>query len=77
MPVLLRLIIQLLAAAGKQVLISLVSERLLKDIIIKALEKLAKRTSNTVDDELVDVVKRALYPDFEAGQPPADNVAPK
>lgn len=64
------IVLSLLRAAFQQLLISFITERLLKDIVIVALEKLSKKTTNTVDDELCEVVKRALYPDFEAGQPP-------
>lgn len=61
----------LLRAALQQALIALVTERLMKDIIIVALEKLSKKTDNHVDDDIVLLLKRALYPDFEAGQPPS------
>lgn len=61
---------QLLRAALQQLLISLITERLLKDIIITALEKFSKCTKTKVDDKLVHLVKRGLYPEFEAGQPP-------
>lgn len=64
------IVLSLLRLAFQQLLMSFITERLLKDVIIVALEKMAKRTTNTVDDELCEVVKRALYPDFEAGQPP-------
>lgn len=70
MPAILLVIFNLLRAALQQVLISLITERLLKDIIIVALEKLSKKTDNHVDDDTVLLLKRALYPDFEAGQPP-------
>ena len=64
------LIFSLLRTALQHLLVSFLTERLLKDVVIVALEKISKRTNNTVDDELLLVVKRALYPDFEAGQPP-------
>jgi hypothetical protein len=41
-------------------LISLLKTELLKRIIIKAAEAIAKRTDNTVDDEAVRIIKEAL-----------------
>lgn len=61
----------LLRAAAKQVLIAVISDRLLKDVLIVGLEKLSKRTDNHVDDDTVLLIKRALYPDFQAGEPPS------
>lgn len=63
-------LLSLLRTALQHLLVSLITERLLKDVVIVALEKLSKRTDNHVDDEAVLLIKRALYPDFEAGQPP-------
>lgn len=62
----------LLRAALQQLMVSLITERLLKDVVITALEKLSKRSDNHVDDEVVHLIKRSLYPDFEAGEPPED-----
>jgi hypothetical protein len=70
MPALLSLMWGLLRAALQHLLVAFITERLLKDVIIVALEKLSKRTDNHVDDEVCELVKRALYPDYEAGQPP-------
>lgn len=67
------LIWSLLRAGLQQLIISLITERLLKDVVIVGLEKLAKRSNNHVDDEIVHLIKRSLYPDFEAGEPPKDS----
>lgn len=71
------LIWQVLRSLLKQLMVSIITERLLKDVVIVALEKLAKRTNNHVDDEIVHLIKRSLYPDFEAGEPPvvADDIS--
>lgn len=64
-------LLNLLSMAFKQLLVSFITERLLKDVVVVALEKLSKRTDNEVDDEVLHLIKRALYPDYEAGQPPS------
>jgi hypothetical protein len=67
------IIFNLLRTALQHLLLSFLTERLLKDVLILGLEKVSKKTTNTVDDELLEVVKRALYPDYEAGQPIGEN----
>lgn len=52
----------ILSAAGKILLsmvLPLVTEKALKALVIMALEKVAKRTENEVDDNLVKIVKDA------------------
>ena len=44
----------------KAILLSLITESLIKKIVIMGLEKLAKSTKNEVDDKIVEEVKKAL-----------------
>ena len=53
-------VIEVLKQILKAVLVSLVTEKFIKEIIIFALEKLVQKTDNKVDDELVAKVKEAL-----------------
>lgn len=59
-------VFSLLRTALQHLLVSLVTERLLKDVLILGLEKVSKSTDNHVDDDILLVVKRAMYPDFQA-----------
>jgi len=44
----------------KKILLGMVTEKVLKKLIVVLLEQLAKKTDNTVDDEVVKIVKEAL-----------------
>lgn len=44
----------------KKILMSLLTEKFLKGFIVIALNALAKKTDNKVDDELVALVKKSL-----------------
>lgn len=44
----------------KTITLSMLSERVIKRLIIVGLEYLAKSTKNTVDDDIVKIVKDAL-----------------
>jgi hypothetical protein len=50
-----------------RILMALVGRKVVEWAVLSALEWLAKRTDSHVDDELVDIVKKAL-------QPPPDSV---
>lgn len=63
------LIFSLLRLALQHLMVSLVTERLLKDVLLFGLEKLSKRTDNHVDDDILLIVKRALYPEFQENEP--------
>jgi len=45
---------------GKSLLSALLTESFVKEVVVFLLEKLAKKTENTVDDALVAKVKSAL-----------------
>lgn len=63
------MIFSLLRLALQHLMVSLVTERLLKDVLLFGLEKLSKRTDNHVDDDILLIVKRALYPEFQQNEP--------
>ena len=50
----------ILKSIGKSLLSALLTEAFIKEIIIFLLEKLAKKSDNTVDDKLVAMIKKAL-----------------
>ena len=52
--------LEVLKQIGKALLSALLTEKFIKEIIIFLLEKLVKRTDNTLDDEIVAKVKEAL-----------------
>jgi len=50
----------ILAQIGKALISALLTETIVKKLIILLLDKLAKKTDNDVDDEIVKIVKDAL-----------------
>ena len=42
-----------------KIVMSFLTEKFLKTFIIEALSKLAKRTDNTIDDEMIEAFKKA------------------
>lgn len=51
---------ELLKSIGKSILSALLTEKFIKEMVVYLLEKLAKKSSNTVDDVIVEKVKEAL-----------------
>lgn len=49
-----------LLSVGKKVLLAMLTERVLKKVIISLLEEGAKRTDWKLDDEIVEEIKKAL-----------------
>jgi len=49
-----------LKAAGKAAMKALLTEKFIKEMVIYLLEWLAKKTDNSIDDEIVAKVKEAL-----------------
>lgn len=49
-----------LKSIGKAIFSALLTEKFIKEIIIYLLEKLAKKSDNKVDDEIVAKIKEAL-----------------
>ena len=45
---------------AKKVLLAALTEKALEGVVIAGLEKLAKSTENTIDDRLVEDIKKAL-----------------
>lgn len=45
---------------GKSIVLSLLTEKVMKKLVVLCLEQLATKTTNKVDDEIVRVVKEAL-----------------
>ena len=54
------IVISVLKEILKAVLVSLVTKQFIKEVVIYALRKLVKHTDNNVDNELVDMVEKAL-----------------
>ena len=52
--------IELLKSIGKALISSLLTEKFVKEIIIYLLEKLALKSDNKVDDEIVAKIKEAM-----------------
>ena len=53
--------VEVLKTIGKSLLSALLTEAFIKEIIVFLLEKLAAKTSNSVDDQLVAKLKEALH----------------
>lgn len=49
-----------LFSVGKTVLLAVVSEAVMKKVVILGLEELSKKTDNKVDDQIVEEIKKAL-----------------
>ena len=52
--------IEVLKSIGKGVLSALLTEKFVKEIIIYLLEKLALKSDNKIDDEIVSKIKEAM-----------------
>ena len=52
--------IEILKSIGKGLIAGLLTEKFVKEIIIYLLEKLAKKSDNKIDDEIVAKIKEAL-----------------
>ena len=52
--------IEVLKSIGKALISSLLTEKFVKEIIIYLLEKLALKSDNKVDDEIVAKIKEAM-----------------
>ena len=52
--------IEVLKSIGKALISSLLTEKFVKEIIICLLEKLAKKSANKIDDEIVAKIKEAV-----------------
>ena len=53
--------IEILKSIGKGLISALLTEKFVKEIIIYLLEKLAKKSDNKIDDEIVAKIKEAIY----------------
>jgi hypothetical protein len=56
-------ILEILKQIGKSLIISIFTQEFIKELIVDSLEYLAKKTDNLVDDKIVEMVKKALYPE--------------
>ncbi len=54
---------EVLKSIGKAILSALLTEKFIKEIVVFLLEKLAKKSDNKVDDEIVAKIKEALVID--------------
>ena len=52
--------IEVLKSIGKALISSLLTEKFVKEIIIYLLEKLAKKSDNKIEDEIVAKIKEAV-----------------
>ena len=52
--------IEVLKSIGKALISSLLTEKFVKEIILYLLEKLAKKSDNKIDDEIVAKIKEAI-----------------
>lgn len=59
------MIIEILKNIGKSLITALLTEAMVKKVIVMLLEFISEKTTNNVDDKLVSIVKEALYPKEE------------
>ena len=52
--------VEILKSIGKGLISALLTEKFVKEIIIYLLEKLAKKSDNKIDDEIVAKIKEAM-----------------
>jgi len=57
------LLLTTLRAILKSLMVSLITEKFLKEIILYALTKLSEKTGNKIDDQILVMVKDALHPE--------------
>ena len=54
-------VVDALKAIGKALVSALLTEAFIKRIIVFLIEMVAKKTDNKIDDEVVKMIKEALY----------------
>ena len=64
--------IEVLKSIGKALISSLLTEKFVKEIIIYVLEKLAKKSDNKIDDEIVAKIKEAVEVKKEEKSPDSE-----
>ena len=64
--------IEVLKSIGKALISSLLNEKFVKEIIIYLLEKLAKKSDNKIDDEIVAKIKEAVEVKKEEKSPDSE-----
>ena len=64
--------IEVLKSIGKALISSLLTEKFVKEIIIYLLEKLAKKSDNKIDDEIVAKSKEAVEVKKEEKSPDSE-----
>jgi len=64
--------IEVLKSIGKGVLSALLTEKFVKEIIIYLLEKLAKKSDNKIDDEIVAKIKEAVVVEKKEKSPDSE-----
>jgi hypothetical protein len=52
--------LEILKSIGKSLLSALLTEAFIKEVIVFLLEKISKKTTNSIDDALVEKLKEAL-----------------
>lgn len=61
-------VLEILKQIGKSLIISIFTESFIKEMVVASLEYLSKKTDNEVDDKIVELIKKALYPQSEPKQ---------
>ncbi len=56
-------LLDILKRVAKAALMSLMTETFVKELIVYLLRWVSQKTTNKVDDEIVAMVERALYPE--------------
>jgi hypothetical protein len=56
------MIVEILKKIAVSLVTALLTEEMVKKIIVALLEFISKKTTNEVDDKIVAIVKEALYP---------------
>ena len=64
--------IEILKSIGKGLISALLTEKFVKEIIIYLLEKLAKKSDNKIDDEIVAKIKEAVEVKKEEKSPDSE-----
>ena len=64
--------IEVLKSIGKALISSLLTEKFVKEIIIYLLDKLAKKSDNKIDDEIVAKIKEAVEVKKEEKSPDSE-----
>jgi hypothetical protein len=66
-----------LRGALAQIMLAVLTSKFMKELILIALQKLAKHTDNDVDDKIISIVEKAVHGQLESEPNEISKICPK